>query len=246
MSGVQEAKPQRVVFCTPTLDKPHPAYVAAMEASVPALEAAGIDHRLIFEVGCPYISAARATMLRKALDDGADAVVFIDHDLSWRPVDLVTLALTPGELVAGTYRFKKDDEEYMGALVYDAVGRPVGRHADDAETLVLNAERIPAGFMKITRAGVERFMRAYPGLCYGSPIAPHVDLFNHGAHEGVWFGEDYAFSRNWLACGGELLVIPFLSLTHHSADAAYPGNLDDFLQRQPGGRKDPARLSLVS
>lgn len=242
MSSVQEAaKPQRVVFCTPTISKPHLAYMAAMEASVPALEAAGIDHRLIFEVGCPYISAARATMLRKALDDGAEAIVFLDHDLSWRPEDLVALAQTPGQVVAGLYRFKKDDEEYMGALVYDGEGRPTGRHAEGTETLVLNAERVPAGFMKITREGVRRFMRAYPHLCYGDPIAPHVDLFNHGAHEGVWFGEDFSFSRNWLACGGELLVIPDLSLTHHTPEAAYPGNLHRFLLAQPGGSEDPNR-----
>lgn len=235
MEGVQSPG-SKVALCTPTITKPFPAYVAAMEASVPALEAAGIAHGLVFETGNPYISAARATMLRKALDGGYDEIVFIDHDLSWRPEDLVTLIQTPGDVVAGLYRFKKPDEEYMGALAYDASGRPTGRNAGEAETLVLHAERIPAGFMKITRAGVERFMRAYPGLCYGSPISPSVDLFNHGAHEGVWWGEDYAFSRNWLACGGELLVIPDLELTHHSADAAFPGNLHRWLLKRPGGR----------
>jgi len=239
VGGVQGAQAISVVFCTPTISKPLPAYLDAMEASAPLLDAAGIEYKIVFEIGSPYISAARATMLRKALDTKADSIIFIDHDLSWRPKDLLSLVSTPGDVVAGLYRFKKDDEEYMGALAHDASGRPTGRHADGTETLVLNAARIPAGFMKISRPAVARFMRSYPHLCYGDPIAPHVDLFNHGAHEGVWWGEDYAFSRNWLACGGDLLVLPDLSLTHHSADAAYPGNFHEFLMRQPGGSKDP-------
>jgi len=45
----------------------------------------------------------------------------------------------------------------------------------------------PAGFLMVSRCA-SRFTRNYPGLCYGDPIAPHIDLFNHGAHEGVWYG----------------------------------------------------------
>lgn len=230
----------KVAICTPTITHPLAAYVGALQASEAPLKDAGHETSFIIERGNPYISAARATMLRKALDGGAETIVFVDHDLSWRPQDLLALIEAPGEVIAGDYRFKRDDEEYMGTLVRDGAGRPVGQHAGDTETLVLRAERVPAGFLKITRAGVERFMRTYPHLCYGSPINPSVDLFNHGAHEGVWWGEDYAFSRNWIAAGGDLWVIPDLDLTHHSATDAYPGNLHRWLMAQPGGANDPA------
>lgn len=242
MEGVQD-KPLKVAICTPTYSGPLPAFVEALTASKPALEAAGIDHLLFLEVGNPYISAARATSLRQALDWGADQVVFIDHDLSWRPDDLVTLIRTPTEVCAGLYRFKKDDEEHMGELVRDAEGRVVGVSGVDPGSVALRATRVPAGFLKITRSGVERFMRAHPELCYGSPIAPHIDLFNHGAYDRVWWGEDYAFSRRWLALGGDLWVLPDLDLTHHSADQSYPFNLHDFLLRQPGGAGDPAKIN---
>jgi hypothetical protein len=59
--------------------------------------------------------------------------------------------------------------------------------------------------------------------------APTFDLFNHGAHEGVWWGEDYAFSRRWREMGGEIWVVPDLDITHHSRDAAFPGNYHKFL-----------------
>lgn len=232
---------QRVVFATPTVTKPHPAYIEAMEAAVPAIEAVGIEHFLVFEIGSPYISAARATMLRKALDAKADVIVFIDHDISFRPDDLVRLIQTEGDVVAGTYRFKKADEEYMGSIFGLADGRPEVR--DDG---CIRACRVPAGFLKVTKEAVDRFMKAYPALCYGPRYNLSVDLFNHGAHEGVWFGEDYAFSRNWIDAGGDIWVVPDLDLTHHSADEAFPGNFHDFLCRQPGGSKDPARVGLLN
>lgn len=239
MESVREtSKPTKVVFCTPTITRPYDAYLAAMEASVPILDAAGIDHQISFEVGSPYISAARATLLRRAMDAKADVVVFIDHDMAWAPGDLLKLIQTPGDVVSGLYRFKKPDEEYMGALNCLPDGKPVVR--DDG---ALSATRIPAGFLKVTKEAVDRFMTAYPALCYGPRYNLSVDLFNHGAHEGVWWGEDYAFARNWRDCGGEIWVVPDLQLDHHGSDAVFPGNYHQFLLRQPGGSNDPARIS---
>jgi glycosyltransferase involved in cell wall biosynthesis len=215
----------------PTYTRPHPAYLAAMEGAVPALTAAGIEHQTVFEVGSPYISAARATMLRKALDAKADVIVFIDHDVSFRPDDLVSLIQAEGDVVAGFYRFKSEAETYMGTIHTDLFGAPVVR-GDGA----LKGRLAPAGFLKITKEAVDRIMRAHPELCYGPRYALSLDLFHHGAHDGVWWGEDYAFCRRWEAMGEALWVLPDLDLTHHGADGtAYPGNFHTYLRRQPGG-----------
>jgi hypothetical protein len=224
----------QVVLCTPTLCRPNPAYLAAVEASVPALDAAGIKHETIFRVGCPYISHARAEMLRKALDTSADTYVFIDHDVAFRPQDLVALIKADGDVVAGTYRFKKSgDAEYMATWICDGEGRPMLRPTDGA----LRADRVPAGFLKITRNAVRHLMRKFPELCYGEPERPAFDLFNHGAHEGIWWGEDYAFSRRWRSIGGDIWLLPWLRLDHHGEDQAYPGCLHEWLMRLPGGSK---------
>ncbi|NNH67821.1 hypothetical protein [Rhizobium laguerreae] len=218
----------KIVIATPSLAGPTEPYKRALAGSAPLLENA----HFIQEIGNPYISAARATMLRKAMDGQADVVVFIDYDLSWKPEDLLTLINTPGEVVAGTYRFKKDEEEYMGGWLTDATGRPVLR--DDG---CIKAHRIPAGFMKITKEAVDKFMRAYPELIYGSRYAAAVDLFNHGAIDGVWYGEDYAFSKRWTEKCGDIWLIPDLDIAHHSSDREFPGNLHEYLMRQPGGAK---------
>lgn len=221
----------KLVLCVPTLVKPYRQTLESIEASLPALDRAGIEHFMVSEVGCPYISSARATMLRKALDAQADAIVFIDHDVSWAPGDLLKLVQTEGDFVFGTYRFKKEDEEYMGQVLADDRGFPQVR-----EDGAIRAFCGPAGFLKITPRCVDVMMERYPELCYGKRHAPHFDFFNHGAHRWVWYGEDYAACRRWLDIGEDLWLVPDLDITHHGSDgAAYPGNFHRFLMRQPGG-----------
>lgn len=223
----------KVVLCVPTLTRPYPQTLAAIEGSVAALDAAGFDHYLVSELGNPYINGARATMLRKALDIKADIIVFIDHDVSWRPDDLVKLIQTDGDVVAGLYRFKTPEEvRYMGVLDDDAEGFPKVR-----EDGAIKATLVPAGFLKVTRNTINRFMQEYPHLMYGEASNPSVDLFNFGAHKGAFWGEDYAFCRNWRDAGGEIWIVPDLNLTHHSKDEAFEGNYHEFLLRQPGGSK---------
>lgn len=228
-------KAGRVAFVTPTIARPFPAYLASMEAMLPALEQAGWEHGAGFKVGSPYIAHARAELLRQALDWKADVVVFLDHDMEWRPEDMLKLLAVDDDVVAGTYRYKKDDEEYMGVLSATADGRPIPR-----EDGCILADRIPAGFLKITTACVDKFIRAYPELMFGPAYAPGIDLFNYGARNGILWGEDYSFSNRWRECGGRIWLIPDLNLTHHSADKAFPGNYHEYLLRQPGGSKADA------
>ncbi len=203
---------------------------------MPLLDAAGYKHSMVSEVGSSYISCARSIMLKKALDAKADIIVFIDHDVSWEPEDLVTLIKAEGDCVCGNYRYKREPEEYMGVPYPDMEGTPQVR-GDGA----VKGYWIPAGFLKITRSTVNRFITNYPDLCYGEKCSPHVDLFNHGAWNGVWYGEDYSFSRRWRDMGGEIYILPRLRITHHTTEKAYPGNFHEYLMRQPGGSNDPAR-----
>lgn len=228
---------KKVVLAVPTTRKPLQVTQDSIEASIPLIRAKW-ELGIVTEVGNPYISCARATMLRKALDAKADVVVFIDHDVSWDPGDLPRLIETEGDVVAGTYRFKHEPEEYMGALQPDINGYPQVR-ADGC----VKAHSIPAGFLKITANGVNKFMQAFPELCFGDRFSLAVDLFNHGAYEGRWYGEDYAFARRWREKCGDIWVIPDLNITHWLGDKPFPGNFHRWLMAQSGGSEsaDPVR-----
>lgn len=228
----------KVVFCTPSLTGPYPQYLDALERSIGHVQNAGWDEGLALEIGNPYISWARAILACRALNAGADVIVYIDHDVSWGEYDLLKLLETPGDVIAGTYRFKKPEEEYMSSIYSDESNgfRPKVR-ADGC----ISAECVPAGFLKITRGAIERFAAAYPELiCNNAEIykqkGPIVDLFNHGVIDGIWYGEDYAFSHRWRALGGEIWLVPDLSITHYDRHGKdFPGNFHNFLLRQPGG-----------
>lgn len=220
----------KVVFCTPTRERPHPAYLAALEASIPALDAAGIEHSTVFEVGCPYISSAMATLARKALDTMPDVIVFLDDDMSWTPQGLLKLIQCKEDVVGGTYRYRKAEVEYMGCVHTDADGRPVVR-ADG----LISPKWMPSGFLKITAHAVDKFMKAYPHLNCGPAYHPTPDLFNHGAHEGIWYGQDYAFCRNYSAKCGPIWLMPDLDINHHQGDQVFEGNFHRYLLGCPGG-----------
>ena len=225
---------KKVVFCTPSLDGPTAPYVKALQDSIPLIEAAGWEHGYAQQLGCQYISAARANMLRSALDAKADVIVFLDYDVSWQPQDLLKLIETEGDVVAGTYRCKTEDgptaEFYMGTWDTEADFRPKLRRDG-----CISAKLVPAGFLKVTKEAVDAFMVAYPELCYGPMYHLSVDLFNHGARGRLWWGEDYAFSQRWKEKCGDIWIVPDLQLDHHSPTTRFPGNFHEFMLRQAGG-----------
>lgn len=236
---------RRVAFCYPTFERPTDAFLSALEGALPLLEGV-VEHHATTEIENPYISAARAGMLRRAMEWGADDFIFLDDDVSFRPQDLLALIQAEGDVVAGTYRFKvpepgsdpkrpqahTKDEQYMGKVFTGPTGKPMVR-----EDGAISALCVPAGFLKVTRLAVARFMAAYPELdihCTdGSRDLVSTDLFNHGAYQGIWFGEDYAFCRRWKQLGGDIWLLPDLQLDHHGkgkwAGHVWPGNYHECL-----------------
>ena len=222
------------MFCTPSLTGPTKPYIKALEQSIPLIVGAGWEEGYAQEIGNAYISNARAVLAHRAIKGGADVFVFLDYDLSWEPKHLLKLIETPGDVVGGTYRYKQETEEYMGIIRSGEDHRPICR--DDG---CIHAAWLPAGFLKLTRAAFETYRAAYPEFLFGDETTNEqsLDLFNHGAKHGTWWGEDAAFCRNWNEIGGQVWCVPDLNITHWSGETPYKGNFHEFLLRQPGGSK---------
>ena len=216
----------KVVFTTLYLGtKPTAPFIKSLEECLPVIEAAGWEHSIAIEENCPYISAARAKLIRKALDAKPDVIVFLDYDVSWTPEAMLKLLNAEGDVVAGTYRFKSDEVKYMGALDQSANGDLISR-----EDGALKAYCIPAGFLKVSVAAINAFAKFYPQLLFGPPMNPDLDMFNHGVIDGVWMGEDYAFSKRWRDAGGDIWLIPDLDVDHNSGDKCFKGNYHTYLK----------------
>jgi glycosyltransferase involved in cell wall biosynthesis len=234
--------PLKVIFCVPTRKKPHPRHIESLEKSIPLIVAAGYDEGYTFEAGNPYISGSRAACLRRALDAKGDIFIFLDDDVSWEPEALLTLIDTPGDVVGGTYLAKDPNEvNYMGRILQDENGIATSIRGDGC----IECACLPAGFLKVTAIAVAKFMRGYPELCFGPPFKQSVDLFNHGAHKGLWWGEDYAFCRRWRELGEKVWLIPNLNIDHNEweNDKVWKGNFHEYLMGRPGGLKDPEMIA---
>lgn len=220
----------KVLFATPFLSTPTVPWTESLEASVPHIEEAGWEHGLAVEVGNVYISGARASLVKKFLDDDSyDRIFFIDYDLSWEPHAITKILAIDSDVVGGDYRFKKGDEEYMSKIISGTDNTPIVRQDG-----CIKVDALPGGFMCIKRSAVLEFGKHYTDLLYG-PDNKYVDLFNHGAIDGTWWGEDYGFCYRWRKMGGECWCYPNLDIDHHSKNMVYTGNLHEFLLRQPGG-----------
>ena len=136
---------------------------------------------------------------------------------------------TEGGMVAGTYRFKNEEERYMGGLNEAEPGIIPMREDGCLEALAM-----PAGFLKVTREAVNKMMVAHPELTCGEACNPHFDMFAHGIMEGEWRGEDVAAGLRWWRMGEKVWCKPDLNITHHSMERAYHGNLKKYLERTAG------------
>lgn len=215
----------KVVFCTMYLgDAPTKPFRDSLEACLPAIEDEGWEHSLVFEANCPYISAARAKVLKKAYNEDPDYIVFLDYDVSWTPETMVKFLSIEGDVVSGTYRKKLYCPTYMGSLEQGPNGNPLVR-----EDGCLKAHCVPAGFLKLSKQAVDIFAATYPELLFGPKMSPELDMFNHGVVDGIWFGEDYAFSKRWNEKCGDIWLVPDLDIDHNSKNEVFKGNFHNFL-----------------
>lgn len=243
----------KVRFLIPVYRRPQPEFISSLEASIPVIKEAGWEEGSAWEIGHAYVSYARSLLLKKALADDPDYVVYLDDDVSHEPGDLLRLLETPGDIVGGTYRFKSPQEEYMGKL-NKADGSPVPALAPNG---CYPAFFLPAGFLKISRGALEIMIETYPGLDFSRPTPEGkdcYDLFNHGVlkvgEEKTWFGEDYAFSLRAQFAKLKLWLLPDLSLGHHGVNIDgqrfdYMGNFQKFLDSTPEDLRTPNSMGRL-
>lgn len=183
----------------------------------------------------PYIQKARNDLASQFLKSKCDTLVFVADDIEYKAEDLLKLIETPGDVVAGAYRLKSDEEEYPVRI-------HVGPHrvALTREDGCILASRVQTGFLRINRVVFERLIEGYPELGYwglknGEKTNIAHDFFPQGVRNHRWIGEDYAFCDLWTGLGEKIWLIPDIDLTHYEGEIGYPGNFHEYLKKRPGG-----------
>lgn len=103
-----------VIVLTPTIDgKLETAYVASLVNTMFLCQKNNIDVSFMTHDYEPCLPHSRNVLIKKAIYQNPDAVVWIDSDISWNPNDFIKLINSGQDVIGGTYRKKQNREQYV-------------------------------------------------------------------------------------------------------------------------------------
>jgi hypothetical protein len=191
-----------------------------------ALKDRGDSFEVHDECGNALIADARAQIVAQFLATDNDILVFIDSDVSWERGALLKLVDHPVDMVAGIYPQRRDPINYCVKWI----DKPELQAVDG----LLEVLGVPAGFMKLSRAQLEKMVEQYPDTefyCENAPEHRSWALFADyriGKHK---MGEDYSFCKRWTDMGGKVWIDPEIKMGH-CGFKTFMGHLGDHLRNR--------------
>ena len=190
------------------------SYIASLISSVLALERLGIKHDEWLICGNFHMEIVVNETLSKFLRSDADDIILIDSDESWVAEHALRLLMHEEEIVCGVYPLTKPNaREYPVVLTTDEDGSHLGRMLPDGNCL-LEAERIPGGFIKISKTALQKWVEANPDRWLYSEEGNIYTFFLNEVRGHTLHGMDYCFGDAMKACGVRLWVDPICDITH--------------------------------
>lgn len=241
---------QKVAFALPTItgDVRCETMISIVEAIILCREL-GIETDILLLANCPVLPVARNTLVAMFLaDPEATDLFFIDYDVKFNAEAVIKLLRRPEEIVAGAYRVKLDDRTTWAVEIQTGEGAPRGKV--DGDEVLIGADFLATGFMRIKRDVFQKLQTAYPELRYqenvikteNRRIDEAYDYFAMGVDKvrGRYTTEDFAFCQRWRDIGGALWVYPDIDFDH-IGKKAYSGNYHEYLLTLPGSRIERAK-----
>jgi hypothetical protein len=180
------------------------------------------------------LTRCRNTLVARFLASGATDLVFWDDDIAPEPGGFARLLQHRVDCVAGCYRARSDPERY--------IFRPLPDHRDDPQTGLVEVEGIGAGFLRISRTGLERTIAHFSDLWIEEPGAPPMPwLFDNEIVGRKVYSEDFVFCRRFREAGGKIWIDPNIGLIH-TGQKTFAGKYGDFWRGQLAARTSPAEL----
>lgn len=229
----------KVCFAIPAYDgRLWSGMVISLVQSLHLLIKKNIEYELLIMSNCTCLPVARNTLTQMFMDTDATDLFFIDSDVGFGPVAVIKLLERSEGIIAGVYPLKTEALSFPVKIkTRDDI--PIGK-GNSRQDCVIEAESLPAGFMRIKRQVIVEMQVAYPELRYKSSnvkVDGYInngdcyDLFNMGIDgAGKWTTEDYAFCSKWTAIGGQLWLYPDIVFTH-TGTKSYKGNYFDYLPK---------------
>ncbi len=187
----------------------------------------GILSELLIAAGGCHVDDNRNMLISTFLESQCDALVFIDDDTRFNACDLVALALSTPDVVAGIAPKKKEDLDFACRLI-------PGEIWSNSECLI-EVEGVGAAFLKISRYAIEELCKnevSYTQKIGGTDRVIY-QIFERTTENGARWGGDYSFCRKWSALGGKIYVFPDMTFGH-IGHKEYLGSLGHWLREKNG------------
>lgn len=233
--GRVAAPVQRIFISVPSYDgKMEPQCLFSILHGMELLWENGIACGLHLHAGDCHVDDARNGVVREFLNTEGTDLVFVDADVGFPAENLLRLVQHDADVVAGVYP-KKGDPEFP---VW-----PLPGLRDPTLAGLVEVEGAPTGFMRIRRAVLEKFEKAFKhrqfygqGQTEGRPYTIIFERLYEAGHR--WSG-DYGFCRKWRVMGGKIYVDPEMEFEHVGPNA-WKGRLGDHWRREIG--QEPVRF----
>ena len=163
------------------------------------------------ESGNAMIGDCRGLIVAKFLEGDGTHLVFVDSDVSWAAGSILRLVDAPVDFVAGLYPQRRDPIDFC--CQWDSSKREIELSEDG----LIEVLGVPAGFMCLSRAMLERMTAQYADTQFYCKVAPNEtahDLFGPYRIGRTKFGEDYSFCKRWRDLGGKVWVDPEIRMGH--------------------------------
>lgn len=194
----------------------------------------GTEMRIFDEIGHADIYLLRAQLVASFLaDPDATDFVMIDSDVGWEPGGLMKLLSHDVDLVAGAYPKRQEPLQFMFRSAMDDGQALMG----DPATGLIEVWGMPGGFMRCSRAMLEKMVEHYKDLeavdrtIPGGKVTRIFDPYwidAPGGNGRMVLSEDYSFCQRWRDLGGKVYMDASISLAHIGTKA-YMGKLGDFI-----------------
>lgn len=217
---------RKVLIATPSYsgatDARHETCIAQMSAECHAL---GWKLDRCTRTTDSVLPRARNVLLGNFMASGATDLLMIDADTWCDPGSFTRIMMHNVDLVGGAYPHRGEIDGFVFRPFND-------RLFFDDKTGLMEVDACATGFLRITRAVVERLIAAHMDEWYHDITAPGMQIFNlfdFKLDEHMYWSEDYVFCRKWRAVGGQSWIDPELML-HHKGEKVYSGRLGDWLR----------------
>lgn len=189
-------------------------YLHSYGLTVEALTRFGIEVNLITIQSDALIERARNQCVNEFMKMQCEYLIFIDADIGWQPIDLLTILAGKKDCAGMAYPAKTEERKFVVNIIEQ------NPFIVCPETGFIKADHIGTGMMVLSRSMVEKMIEVhmsenkwYKDWQTDKPIAKLFEVaLSEDNH--IW-SEDYVFCQKWKNMGGEAWIYPKAWVKHY-------------------------------